>query len=426
MRNNLLKFPDNFLWGAATSAHQVEGNNINDWSQWEIKNSKKLALDSTKYLSKIKDSFPASLWEKINNEARKPENYISASACDHYTYYPYDFELAKKLNHTAYRFSVEWSRIEPEEGKFRQEAIEHYRSVISNLKERNIERFVTLWHYTNPIWLRDRGGWKAKDTVNYFIRYVNEVIKNFKDEVKYWITINEPMVYSASSYLFGRFPAQEKNPVSFLLVINNLIKAHKLAFEVIKRINPEAQVGIAKNIIYFDAYKNRLLNVVLKKFADLLWNNYFLNRINLYQDFIGINHYFYNRVNFGFNKNENKILSDMGWELYPEAIYYSLKELQRYMKPIYITENGLADAEDSKRSWYIKEILKNVHKAIRENVDVRGYFYWSLLDNFEWHKGFWPRFGLIEVDYGNNLERKVRKSAIEYAKIIKDNGILVN
>ena len=118
-------------------------------------------------------------------------------------------------------------------------------------------------------------------------------------------------------------------------------------------------------------------------------------------------------------------LSDTGWELYPKAIYFALKELQKYKKPIYITENGLADAEDSKRTWYIKEILKNVHKAIEENVDVKGYIYWSLMDNFEWHKGFWPRFGLIEVDY-HDMKRMVRKSALEYSKIIRDNGITVD
>ena len=419
----MLKFPDNFLWGAGTSAHQVEGNNINDWSQWEKDNCSKLALEAkSSYFSRTRFTSPALLWNKVCTSAKDPQNYVSGRACDHYNRFRDDFNLAGKLNHSAHRFSIEWSRVEPEEGKFKQEEIEHYRHVIHSLKKRGIEPFVTLWHFTNPVWLRDKGGGKTKDTVKHYARYVNKIVEELKDEVNFWITINEPMVYSASSYLFGTFPAQEKNPVSFLLAVSNLIKAQKSAYKIIKRISPEAQVGIAKSIIYFDAYNNNVFNVLLKKFINWGWNNFFLNQITSYQDFIGLNHYLHNRINFGFNKNENKVLSDMGWELYPTAIYSSLKELQKQMKPIYITENGLADTEDNKRAWYIKKVLQNVHRAIQEDVDVRGYFYWSLLDNFEWHKGFWPRFGLIEVDY-DTLERKVRGSAIEYAKIIEENAI---
>jgi beta-glucosidase len=422
MKNELLKFPDYFLWGSGTSAHQVEGHNVNDWSQWEVINSKKLAKEARSiHFSKMNNASHAPLWEEIRNLAEDPENYISGKACDHYTLYARDINLAKQLNQTAHRISIEWSRVEPEEGKFNQDEIEHYRSVIVSMKEHNIEPFVTLWHFTNPVWVRDKGGWKAKESIKYFSRYVQRVVEDLRNNVNYWITINEPMVYAASSYLFGRFPAGEKNPVSFFLAINNFIKAHRAAYEAIKEVHPESQVGIAKSVIYFEAYKNRVFNLLLKKAVDWFWNNYFLNQIKFYQDFIGVNHYFHNRINYGFNKNENKKLSDLAWELYPEAIYYSLKDVQKYMKPIYITENGLADAEDNKRSWYIREVLKHVHRAIEENIDVRGYFYWSLLDNFEWHKGFWPRFGLVEVDY-NNLKRKIRESAIEYAKIIADNG----
>jgi beta-glucosidase len=401
MKDKILKFPDNFLWGSSTSSHQVEGLINNDWSAWELENCRTLASEArSDYLSKGKNAFLAPLREKIRAMAEDPENYVSGQACDHYNRFNNDFDLARQLNHNAHRISIEWSRVEP-------------------------EAFITLWHFTNPLWLRDKGGWKRKDAIKYFACYVNKVVDNLKDNVRYWITLNEPMVYATSSFLYGRFPAQEKNPVSFFLAIDNLIKAHRSAHKVIKRESPEAQVGIAKNIIYFDAYKNRAFNKLIKISVDWLWNDYFLNRIKFHQDFIGVNHYFHNRINFGLNKNENKVLSDMGWELYPEAIYHSLKEVRKYMKPIYITESGLADAGDSNRAWYIKEILKNVHRAITENVNVRGYLYWSLLDNFEWHKGFWPRFGLLEVDF-KNFDRKIRKSALEYAKIIEDNGIVVN
>jgi beta-glucosidase len=423
MKNNLLKFPDNFLWGASTSAHQVEGNNLNDWSQWEKLNCEKLASEAkAAYFSENRYPTPSSYWKKVRKRAENPSNYISGIACDHYTRFPHDFDLAKKLNHSAHRFSIEWARIEPEEGKFDHKEIEHYRDVISCLKDHGMEPFVTLWHFSVPVWFRDRGGWKAKDSVKYYSRYVTKVVESFKSEVVYWITINEPMVFSASSFLFARFPAEEKSLFAFLRVIGNLIKAHRSAYEIIKKSCPDGKVGIAKNIIHFEAYRNRASNLLLKKSLDSLWNNYFLNRIDSHQDFIGLNHYFHKRINFGINKNEDEVFSDMGWELYPESIYHSLKDLQKYRKPIYITENGLADADDSRRAWYIREILKNIHRAIREGLDVKGYLHWSLLDNFEWHKGFWPKFGLLEVDR-YSMQRRVRDSALEYADIAANNGL---
>lgn len=205
-------------------------------------------------------------------------------------------------------------------------------------------------------------------------------------------------------------------------VTQNLIKAHKEAYKIIKDINPEAQIGVAKNNVYFEPYQNKIINRLLKKFIDWWWNDYFLNKIKNFQDFIGLNYYFHNRIDFGFNKNGDKETNDMGMEIYPEGIYHVLKDLKKYNKPIYITENGLADAKDEKREKFIKEHLRFIHKAIGEGVNVRGYFYWSLLDNFEWDKGFWPRFGLIEIDY-INLERKIRKSALAYSEICKNNGL---
>ena len=391
MPEKILKFPEGFLWGAATSAHQVEGGNFNDWSEWEKKSA-------------------------------QAENYISGRACDHYNLYEQDFDIAKSLGHNAHRFSIEWSRVEPEQGKFNEAELGHYCRVISALRERGLEPFVTLWHFTLPLWAAEQGGWQNKKTAEDFCRYVEKVVGAFKPEVKFWIILNEPDVYPAESYLKGAWPPQKKNIFAYLKVIKNLSKAHKTAYEIIKKIEPEAQVGIAKNNIYFEPYKNKLINLCLKKLADWWCNFYFLNRIKNFQDFIGLNYYFHNLINCGFSKNENKIVSDMGWELYPQGIYYILKDLQKYQKPIYITENGLADSQDQKRAWFIKETLRSVHQAIEEGVDVRGYFHWSLLDNFEWDKGFWPRFGLVEIDY-KTLERKVRPSAWEYARICKNNEL---
>ena len=410
--NNPLKFPKGFLWGAATSAHQVEGNNHNQWTEWELKNSKIKSQNAKlkKWPDFILEGYPNPLQE---------ENYISGRACGHYNRYEEDFDIAKSLGHNAHRFSIEWSRIEPEEGKFNEKEIEHYRDVIRALRARNLEPFVTLWHWTMPVWFARKGGFEKNGNIKYFVRFCEYVTKEFKDDVTFWITLNEPEIYTTSSYLKGVWPPQKKNLISYLLVIKNLIKVHRESYRIIKKIEPSAQIGIAKNNIYFEAYQNKINNWILKKFIDWWWNFYFLNRIKNCQDFIGLNHYFHNRIkNLKFGQNENKKVSDMGWELHPEAIYYVLKDLKKYNKPVYITENGLADTKDENREWFIKESLKNIHKSISEGVDVRGYFYWSLLDNFEWDKGFWPRFGLVEIDY-KTLKRKPRPSSKIYGEIVK-------
>lgn len=409
----MLKFPDGFLWGAATSAHQVEGGNVNDWAEWEKENAERLAKEAKNYWQPWQqEKFP---------EMFSPENYISGLACDHYNRFREDFDLAKAMNNNAHRFSIEWSRIEPEEGKFNQAETEHYRKVLQALKIHGLEPFVTLWHWTLPVWFVKKGGFEKRKNIKHFLRFCEFIVKEFKNDVKFWITLNEPEIYSSTSYFQGVWPPQKKNIIYYFSVIRNLIGTHCESYKIIKKINPNAKIGIAKNNIYFEAYKNKIHNRILRGFIDWWWNFYFLNRIKNCQDFIGLNHYFHNRINnFKFNQNENKIISDMGWELYPEAIYYVLKCLKKYNKPVYITENGLADAQDQNREWFIKESLKNIHKAIADGIDIRGYFHWSLLDNFEWDKGFWPRFGLIEIDY-KTLERKPRLSSRVYAEIAKSN-----
>lgn len=392
-----MKFPKSFYWGASTSAHQVEGGNFNDWTKWEKKSSKskvqKAKLKS--WPSYILESYPSPL---------QSNNYISGRACDHYHRFEEDFEIAKSLNHNAHRFSIEWSRIEPKEGKFNQEKIEHYRKVIKALRERKLKPFVTLYHWTLPIWLAEKGGWLNPKTPYYFDRYVKIISENLFNEVDFWITINEPVIYTNASFLKGDWPPQHRSLLKYFKALNNLAKAHRLAYKSLHLIDLNCQVGIAKNNIYFK-------NVFL---ANYFWNKYFLNKIKEEQDFIGLNYYLHHR----FFKEKKLLVSDLGWDFYPQGIYYLLKDLKKYKKPIYITENGLADIKDTKRIRFIKDHLKYIHQAIQEGVDVRGYFYWSLLDNFEWDKGFWPRFGLAEVDY-KTLERRIRPSAFEYAKIIK-------
>lgn len=395
-----MKFPSNFYWGSAASAYQVEGGiTNNDWAYF----------------------------------ARQGKVPDAGLACDHYNRYEEDFDIAKDLGQNAHRLSIEWSRVEPEEGKFSEKEIEHYRKVILALKERNLEPFVTLHHFTNPIWFAKKGGWENERSWDYFSRYAQKIVNEFNDLIRFWITINEPVIFSSHAYLFGRWPPLKKNISSAVTVFLNLIKAHKKAYQVIKECGGSKKLaGIAESIVYYEPYKNRLAEKILSFFADYFRNKYFLNRIKDYQDFIGLNYYHHNRVKIGLNnpkywlkQNENKEVSDLGWEIYPGGIYQILKELSQYKKPIYVTENGLADARDEKRPKFIVEHLKWVSRAISEGADVRGYFHWSLLDNFEWDKGFGPRFGLIEVDY-KTLERRIRPSALVYAKICRENAIQLN
>ncbi|KKT38867.1 hypothetical protein A2W54_03685 [Candidatus Giovannonibacteria bacterium RIFCSPHIGHO2_02_43_13] len=413
-----LEFPKGFFWGAATSAHQVEGNNHNDWTEWEKENANRLAGEASRNnLPKhILDFYPDPL---------KPENYISGRACDHYNRFREDFDIAKSLNHNVHRFSIEWSRVEPEEGKWDEKEIEHYREVIRALREREIEPFVTLWHWTLPIWVAKQGGWENKKTIEDFARYVNKLVRSegFVD-VKFWITLNEPDdIYSIFSYFKGKYPPGKRSILKTAKVLKNLVAGHKTAYKAIHNSNPAAMVGFANNTIYFES--RGLIAGIFKILANAFWNFWFLKKTLNHADFIGCNYYHHNVLRgLRYNQNKNEMITDMGWEIYPEGIYHVLKDLKKHNKPVYITENGIADSRDIHREKFIKEHLKWAHKAISEGVDVRGYFYWSLLDNFEWSEGFWPRFGLVEVDY-KTMERRIRQSAYAYAKIAKENSLEV-
>ncbi len=411
-------FPKGFYWGAATASHQVEGHNHNDWSEWEKQNAKRLAHESEQAFRFNPN------WIQFKQTATDPKNYLSGLACEHYARYEEDFDIIEKLHLNAYRLSIEWSRIEPVEGQFDEKEIEHYRNVIASLRRRNIEPFVTIWHWTLPLWLAERGGTLAKDFPKYFERYTENIVSALGMDVTFWITLNEPDVVSSHSYLKGAWPPQEKSPRHFLTAFLHLIEAHRLAYHIIKNRFPSAQVGIAKHQVYFEMARPTFINHILKTVADFFWNRFFLNRIKDTQDFIGLNHYNRNVIQNGFNKNPNQEQTDFGWEYHPESLYHAITELMPYEKPIYILENGIADASDIKRQRFIPEALSALHRAIESGADVRGYFYWSLLDNFEWDKGFWPRFGLVHVDYQTQA-RTIRKSALTYAQVAQTNTLEV-
>jgi beta-glucosidase len=411
-----LQFPEGFLWGTATASHQVEGGNHNNWSEWELANAERLARESEANFKHNPH------WQKFRDEATNPANYISGTAVDQYHRYEEDFDLAQQLGHTAHRFSLEWSRIEPEEGVFDERAIEHYRKVIRALRKRNIEPFVTLWHWTHPVWIEAKGSFKSKDFPRYFQRYTEKVVEALGSEVTFWITLNEPDVVASHAYLKGQWPPQEKSFFAFARSLYRLIETHKRAYDTIKKISPQAQVGVAKHQISFEVARPSFINNTLKTVAHYFWNCWFLNKIQQYQDFIGLNHYNRNVIDNGFRKNPNKQQTDFGWEFYPESIYQAIMALTHYHKPIYITENGIADTSDTLRQQFIPRALAAVHRAIADGADVRGYLYWSLLDNFEWDKGFWLRFGLISVDRTTQT-RTIRPSSLEYAKICQTNTI---
>lgn len=410
-------FLKNFLWGAATSSHQVEGNTRNDWSEWEKKNAVRLAQEAEQKFGGF------SSWPHIKEEATNPENYISGIACDHYHRFREDFDIAKQLGHNAHRFSIEWSRIEPEEGKFDDKEIKHYRDVIRALRERGLEPFVTLWHWTMPLWMRDKGGVESKEFPKYFERYVGYTVEKLKEEVTFWMTLNEPTSVIGVAYGNGEWPPQKKSLMAAWRVCHVLARAHCVAYRVIHKINPALQVGFGNILVYIEpAQPKNSLDVCMAHIITFFANHYFFRLTDWNtHDYIAIQNYSHTRIAFPWKrKNENKKISDMGWELYPESIYYLLKEWGRLNKPIYITEHGLADAQDANRLWYIQEAIKHIQRARHEGIDVRGYFHWSLMDNFEWDKGFWPRFGLVEINR-KTLERKIRPSAWEFKKIIEKN-----
>ncbi len=375
---------DMFLWGSATASYQVEGGiNNTDW-----------ALGA--------------------REGRLP---VCGDATDHYNLFEQDFDIAKSLGHNAHRFSIEWARIEPEEGVFDDKEIEHYRTAIRALRMRGIEPMVTLWHFTLPTWFSEKGGFLHPKAKTIFTRYCSFVAEKLQSEVNMWVTINEPFIWASKGYQAGDWPPFQKNTISFLRVLRSLSEVHREVYTVLKKISPRFQIGIAKHNIYFWSDK-RPWNIFAARTAAWFWNRRFLNVIKGHQDFIGLNHYF----NRKFGSPETFPKTEMGWDIYPEALYKCLKELSIYKKPIYITENGIADSHDEKRAEYIREYISAMQKARREGVDVRGYFYWSLLDNYEWALGFDKRFGLVEIDYSTK-KRTVRPSAYVYKEIIEESKV---
>ena len=424
-------FPEGFLWGAATSAHQVEGNNTNNhWWAWE------------------------------QEGGHIHDGSVSGRACDHYNLYETDFDLARELGHNVHRFSIEWSRIEPREGEWSEREIEHYRKVIEALKERDIIPMVTLHHFTNPLWFEEKGGWLNPQSVELFERYTRAVVEHLGDLIPFYNTINEPVWVAYASYGLGVHPPCHTDMNEFYTAAKHFLMAHGKCYHAIhetvkdKGFSIKPQVGIVKQIPYFAPLNpDSDADVEQAKLMDDTVNRWYLEGIHTgilappfgkgeeldylkgSWDFIGVN--WYTRILATpmpeAPEEASQTLSiapegaettDMGWEVYPEGFYHSLMSVKKYKKPVYVTENGIATLDDTQRCRYILRHLYQLHRAIKDGLDVRGYMYWSLIDNFEWAEGFAKRFGLIEVNY-DTMERTPRPSAYLYRDIIKSNRITV-
>ena len=399
-----LTFPKGFLWGSSTSAHQVEGHNTaSDW--WHFERS-------------------------------LPPHLRSNDACDHYNRFKNDFQLAKDLGHNAHRLSIEWARIESKPGEFDHHEIEHYIEVLQDLKKKNFTVMLTLWHFTLPQWIAEQGGWNNPKTVSYFVRFIERIVPDIKEYVDFWITLNEPALYTYMLFESKEWPGGNNKWYGQYRMFWNLTSAHRQAYKTLHRLTPTIPVGIANNFQSFTPFhKHSLTEQLAVMSADITVNHMFYWFTRNCHDFLGVNYYFHNRIKHLSisdiihhntldsisNEDANREVSDLGWEIYPEGIYEVLTDLMDH-KPIYITECGIASTNDDRRTRFLINYLSEIYRAIAEGVNVKGFFYWSLLDNFEWHRGFDPRFGLVEVDY-KTQKRTPRPSSKVYKTIIEHNGI---
>jgi beta-glucosidase len=394
-------FPPGFLWGTAISAHQTEGNNIHsDWWAWE---------------------------QGPRLTGREP----SGRAANHWELYQSDFRLARDLGFNAQRISLEWARIEPAPDAWSSEALGHYRAVLEFLKQLGFTTFVTLHHFTNPLWLARWGGWETPAVVEHFVRYVEHVTRELGDLVDLWNPINEPTVYATYAYLIPLWPPQKSSLVGAWRVFRHMVQAHRAAYRTIHTIWPNAYVGTAHHMAAGEPARDHWLDRAAVGVGQWLYNDWFLEAVRTALDFVGINYYFRKRLRVRARAWRRAFCeelpaecpqTDLGWEIYPPGIYQQLVRAKPFRLPVYVTENGLADAADTQRAEFIRAHLAQVHRAIAEGVDVRGYFHWSLIDNYEWHHGFTPRFGLVEVDYGT-FERRPRPSAYVYGTIARGNAL---
>jgi beta-glucosidase len=424
----MLSFPADFLWGVATASHQYEGDNTNN--QWYV-------------------------WERAGFIKT---GEVSGRACDWWKNAERDFDLARQMGLNALRLSLEWSRIEPRPGEWDARALARYRQMLQGLRERGIEPMVTLHHFTHPIWLEGRGGFLMPHVVEHFMEYTRRVVEALGDLCDFWCTINEPNVYSIRGYQIGGSPPGRRGDVvSAIRTQANMARAHAAAYREIHRLQPTARVGWAHHFNTFDpARPAHPLDRMIAGLQDAGFNEFFpravltgragfpfsivagdLSAVKGTCDYVGINVYARDLVAFdlgrpaelfgrrfaapGSPQGDQGVESLYG-EMYPAGIARVAKRVSVFGKPIYVTENGVADATDRLRPWLIASAARSMYDAIQEGLDIRGYYHWSLVDNFEWDEGWGLRFGLIALDE-KTQDRTIRPSANLYSAIAHANGL---
>jgi beta-glucosidase len=420
-----LRFPDDFLWGVSTAAHQVEGDNCNQWSDWE-------------------------------QAGRIKSGDSCGKACDWWENAERDFDIARDLGLKALRLSLEWSRIEPEEGHFDAQAIGRYRQMLEGLHQRGIEPIVCLHHFTHPRWFEKRGAFLRPDAPKLFERFTREVTKAVGNLCRMWVTFNEPNVYAACGYVVGEFPPGRKGELLNALRVNSIqAQAHVLAYRAIHELVPDAQVGWAQHYVVFEPVRG-ILDRWAASLLDRFFNNAFFELIEDGRlafpfgmlgghdreakgccDFVGLN--VYSRLHVAFDLRYVSTLftnifvpghvpqGDQGvekpyGEAYPLAVVRAVERAARLGKPIYIMENGVPDAEDRIRPWLIVNVLRELHGLIEQGHDIRGYLHWTLTDNFEWNEGWKLRFGLVALD-PDTQDRTMRSSAKLFSEIVRSNQL---
>ncbi len=380
-----------FLWGAATSAYQVEGGNEdNDWHDWE----------------------------------RTPDSGVvepAGLACDHVHRYPQDIAVLARMGLNCYRFSVEWSRIEPLEGQFSERWLSHYRAMAACCREHGLVPIVTLHHFTNPRWIARAGGWEQPETAVHFARFSGVVIEALGDLAGLAITINEPNIPALLGYENGVFPPGKRDHGARLRVSEVFIDAHRRAVEAIRSARSDLPVGLALAMADWQALPGGERELAATR---RLREDMFLQATNG-DDFVGVNTYTRHRIGpDGWVGNEPGVeLTAAGYEYWPEALEATLRRASELTggRTLIATETGIATDDDTRRLEYIDRAVEGTRRAIADGIDIRGFIYWSALDNFEWHRGYAQRFGLIAVDR-ETQERSVKPSGWHLGKIARSSA----
>ena len=388
-----ITFPEGFLWGTATAAHQVEGGNWNnDWWAWE---------------------------HNPQSGTREP----SGDACDHYHRYPEDLALLAGLGFGTYRFSIEWSRIEPEEGEFSNAALEHYRRVCAACHEHGLTPIVTYHHFTTPRWVAHHGGWEMPDTADRFARFCERATARLGDLIGWACTINEPNMVATVGYLAGTFPPGRRDRRLRQEVNDVFIDAHRKASDAIHAGPGDFPVGLTL----------AMQDEAPIEGAEGKARQIFRNLEDVYldacqgDDFIGVQTYSRGRVgpDGTLGPEEGVETTIMGYEFWPEALEGTIRKAWRTTGqiPILVTENGLSSETDEPRIEYVRRALQAVKRCLDDGIEVRGYTYWSTFDNFEWAAGYEPKFGLIAVDL-ETFERTPKHSAQWLGRVAQANALI--